>query len=51
MKPLHTACRSKAAQPLLTPSPAWTMQAVLGKVMSGVVVATMIRSRSSGAQR
>ena len=42
-KPEHTACRSKAA-PWLMPSPFWTATAVAGKVLSGVEVASTIRS-------
>ena len=44
-KPEHTACTSNAAQPL-APSLFWRMQAVEGNTMSGVDVATMIRSIS-----
>ena len=46
-KPLQTALRSKAAQPP-APSLCCRMQAVGGKTMSGVTVATMIMSRSDG---
>ena len=49
MKPLHTACTSKAA-PRSMPRPAWMRVAVAGKVSSGVEVAQTIRSRSSGAR-
>ena len=42
-KPEHTACRSKAA-PWLMPRPAWTETAAAGKVLSGVDVASTIRS-------
>ena len=45
MKPAQTACTSKAAHPL-APSAACTRQATDGNTMSGVVVATMIRSIS-----
>ena len=44
-KPLHTACTSKAGQPAM-PSLCCTMVAVEGNTMSGVEVATMIRSTS-----
>ena len=42
-KPEHTACRSKAA-PWVMPSSACTATAVAGKVLSGVEVASTIRS-------
>ena len=47
MKPLHTACTSKAGLPAM---PSWrcTMAAVAGNTMSGVEVATMSRSMSCG---
>ena len=45
-KPEHTACTSKAAQPWM-PSFCCSRQAVDGNTMSGVDVATMIRSISS----
>ena len=46
MKPVHTACTSKAA-PCVTPSFACNRQAVEGMTMSGVVVAQTIRSTSA----
>ena len=45
IKPLHTACTSKAAPPG-APNLLCKMQAVEGKTISGVEVATMIRSTS-----
>ena len=48
MKPLHTACTSNTGQ-FLMPSLACRMHAVLGKIMSGVVVATMMSPISCGA--
>ena len=48
MKPEQTAWTSKAA-PRLMPRRACTMVATEGKVRSGVVVATMIRSSSSAS--
>jgi len=50
MKPEHTACTSKAGAPLTMPSLRWTMQALDGNTMSGVDVATMIRSMSDGCR-
>ena len=49
MKPEHTAWTSNAAQPC-TPSLRCTMLAVDGNTMSGVDVATMIRSMSAAVQ-
>jgi len=49
-KPLHTACTSKAAQPPRMPSLSCRITAVAGNIMSGVVVATMMRSMSSGVR-
>ena len=46
IKPVHTACISKAAEPR-TPKRSCNKQAVLGKTRSGVVVATIIKSTSS----
>ena len=43
---MHTAWTSNAA-PCRTPSRAWTIEAVEGKVLSGVVVARTMRSMSS----
>ena len=36
------------AQAFVAPSFSWTMQAVAGKIMSGVIVATMMSSTSVG---
>ena len=49
MKPEHAAWTSKAGQPWM-PSRRWTMQAVLGNTLSGVVVASTIRSTSPAAK-
>ena len=48
MKPAQTACTSKAAQPG-APIAACTWAAVDGKIRSGVVVATMMRSISEAS--
>ena len=47
-KPEQTAWMSKAA-PLVMPRPAWILTAVAGKVRSGVAVAQMTRSMSTGS--
>ena len=47
-KPVQAASRSNAAA-LAAPSSCCTMQAVAGKGMSGVMVATMIKSRSAAS--
>ncbi len=49
MKPEHTAWTSNAGQPN-APSLRCTMLAVDGKIMSGVDVATMIRSMSAAVR-
>jgi hypothetical protein len=46
--PEHTACTSNAAPPL-APSACCTMHAVEGNTMSGVEVATTIKSTSAAA--
>jgi hypothetical protein len=46
MKPEHTACTSKAA-PCVMPSWACSLVAVAGKVLSGVAVASTMRSSSA----
>ena len=46
-KPVQTACKSKAGLELATPSLRCKIAAVLGNIMSGVDVATIIRSTSS----
>ena len=47
-KPEHTACTSKAAPPVM-PSAACTVTAVAGKVLSGVDVASTMRSMLVGS--